>query len=770
MNTPSRLVALLSLALMPCALLSCPRAPSPDPQPPPSEESPAPERPSTPSSLPPAVAKILPEGAGAPRLDAVKNRARLPTLGPRHTELLSEHGFFIAPQSRPEPGQNAAEARESRRAKHLFQVYERNDYIRFPSYVTADLAIDLTHQYFDVVLRRVERDHLVPRMKTALAGFVASAETLRKAAKTAPEKEAARAAEVYWGTLLRLLEAPAKGDEPDEVAARTPWEEEDPDLEAAPPPTAAPVAVTKLPAAIERDVAEIVAKVHRADAKEKVRAWGLLVDFTQTKPRGHYGGDGILQRYFRTMSLLGMTSLAVQGEDARTQLIAALAVTYAADPKARGAYDDVLAITAYAVGEPATAGLSRAHATMSPHATTLADALAPEVHARIVAEWGKLPAHPVEGSGPVVQPMGQRVFLDTLAMSKMLPILRDLPAERTDLVARTMGAAGAAAVLGSEEAKAIVVEADDALASQLGAALDEGRKALASQTARVDAYHATLDALAPLLSADPLHFQRRAYRLRMLQSFAGGWAMLRHDTLLYAYQMGAECDAEDLPAPYGWVEPVPDVYSGLSRMVTAFSSRLREAGISEPAPEEPEYGAIRYATLDEKTTAVVEFLAKMKEWADQELRGEPFTEEQRTAIAMVGGFAEHVVLTLADAYELGDGNDDMAVIADVFTFRGKALEVGVGHPDLVYAIVPTPEGWVVARGAVLAYRELFVEAADRMTDEAWRKRLEASADFEGASRAPWLADIVAPAVGVVELPESMDPQHRCEYHGGSYEL
>jgi hypothetical protein len=752
------------------ALLSCTRAPSPEAEPPPPAEAAPPEA-APGSELPPAIAKLLPADAGAPRLAAVKNLARLPTLGDRHRTLLGDNGFFIAPQSRPAPGQNTAEARESRRAKHLFQVYERNDYIRFPSYVTADLAIDLTHQYFDVVLRRVERDHLVPRMKTALQAFVKQADALGKAARGTSEKQAARAAAVYWGTLLRLLEEPAKGDAADEIVVRLPYEGDDPDLDPTPVPGRAPVVLTKLPADIERDVAALVAKVHRASTREKVGAWGIEIDFTQTKPRGHYADDGVLQRYFRAMSLLGMTSLPVQGEDARTDLIAALALTYAGDPAARRAYDDVLRITAFAVGEPATAGLAKAHEAMGPRATTLAAALKAEAHAEIVAAWAKLPAHPVQNAGPVVQPMGQRVFLDTLGMSKMLPILRDLPPDRTDLVARSMGAAGAAAILGSDEAKAIVVAGDDALAPELAAAIDEGRTTLAAHEARGDAYHRTIDALLPLLSADPLHYRPAAYRTRMLQSFAGGWAMLRHDTLLYAYQMGAECDAEDLPAPYGWVEPVPKVYTGLADMVGAFSTKLREAGISEPARSEDDFdGSINYATIDDKTKAVLDFLQRMQGWAEQELRGEPFTKEQRTEIAMVGGFAEHVVLTLADAFELGDGNDDMAIIADVFTFQGRALEVGVGHPDLVYAIVPTPEGWVVARGAVLAYRELFVEVADRMTDEAWRTRLEASADFEAGSRPEWLAEILAPPVGVVELPEAMDAQHRCEYYGGSYEL
>jgi hypothetical protein len=255
----------------------------------------------------------------------------------------------------------------------------------------------------------------------------------------------------------------------------------------------------------------------------------------------------------------------------------------------------------------------------------------------------------------------------------------------------------------------------------------------------------------------------------MLHTFAGGWSMLRHDTLLYAYQMGAECDAEEFPPPYAWVEPATGTYASLRKMVAEFSRRIGEAGIVDARPSgEGEYD-VAFHTVEQKAKALDEFLADLQGWAEKQQRGEVLTEEELTALATVGGYAEHVLLTLADAYELGDGNDDMALVADVFTFRGQALEVGVGHPELVYALIPTPKGWQVARGAVLGYREFFVPAADRMTDETWRAELAASKDFVADARPEWLGSISADPVGVVELGK-LEPQDRCGYYGGAYEL
>jgi hypothetical protein len=207
-------------------------------------------------------------------------------------------------------------------------------------------------------------------------------------------------------------------------------------------------------------------------------------------------------------------------------------------------------------------------------------------------------------------------------------------------------------------------------------------------------------------------------------------------------------------------------------MVREFGKRAEQAGIreKEPNPDEMSYEEIQFSTVKAKTEALVSFLQQLQAWSGKELAGEPFTHEERNAIAQAGGFAEHVLLTLADAFELGEGNEDMALVADVFTWRGRALEVGVAHPELVYAVIPTSDGWQLARGAVLGYREFFVAAPDRLTDETWREQLGKSKDHEAARRPDWLAPITAAPVGIVELAPKMEGQYRCEYHGGVFEL
>lgn len=752
-------------------------APTPEPTPK-VEPEPAPKVEPEPAPGPARWAELLPADQKTRKDAKLANLDRLPKLTDDHRRRLAEHGLFITPQPRPSKA-SAAAAREGRRARHLFQVYERNDYVRFPSYVTVDVAIDLTHQYFDGILRDVEAQHLVPRLDKALRGLVARATAMRDGAKTDAARNAATAAAAYWGTALRLLEQPAAGDSA-EIVVHRPWWYDDPEARKEfgadyeepvlpPPPT-----ITRFDPEIEAEVAALVAKVHAAEGIEKIDRWGQELDLTLTKPRSHYVATGPMQRYFRAMSLIGLSSFPVTGERARPAVLLALALSTEGDPQATHALEELLRVTNFIVGEPPTVGVVDAAAVARKAIPTgdLDALVEPAALEAIVAEWKSLPANPLAPElGPTVQPMGQRVLADTAAMSELLPVVRELTADREALVLRAMGATGSAAMLGSDLARDLVLEVAGPQRAAIETAIDTGRKGIGVAMKRDDAYHRTLGALAQLLQAEPHYLDPRAHRVRMLAAFSGGWAELRHDTLLYAQQMGAECDAEELPAAHAWVEPYPEVYAKLSALVKDLEARLSGAGIhlaAEP-PSSGDYDPI-YNSLSTKTSAVTGVLESMEGWARKELAGEAFTPEERTEIAMVGGAIEHALIVLADTDMLKEGDDDMAIVADVFTWQRRALEVGVGHPELVYAVIPTPEGWMVARGAVMGYREFFVDADDRLTDEEWRERVGKSANGLAEHRPAWLGELVAAPVGVVGLPADGQEQARCEYDASGFAL
>lgn len=739
--------------------------------------------------------------AGPPSwsLSAVTNVARVGEPTARQRELLESRGFFLAAQP-PAPAGAPAGAAAARRATHLFHVYERNDYIRMPSYVTVDLAIDLAHSCFDAVLREVEDRYLSGRLRGTVVELMAEADRVRSSAASPDAKRQATRAVAYWAVALRLLEQPAPGDAPEVEVVPEAWCEEcleqrrlflaehpgesPPDECCETPASPPPPTLTSIPGAVERTVAEAVRRVQAAEGTVAVEPLLAAFDLSQARPRGHYTRSGPLQRWFRALTWLGMAYFPVSGPQADPAGVALLARSRLGVPDTARAFDAVAALTAFFAGGPDAATLAAAAGklleTLPGAASASADALVePGFLERYAQALAALPAPRIDpGSGggdaaPQVRVLGRRAFEDAVAMRALLePAWKAMEwAPDGSLVARLMGAAGAAAALGSDLARDLLADGvADAAAGEILAAVGESRRRLALVPADRwddDAYHGTLEALRPLLEAPapdaPALLRSDAWPRRALFAFAGGWAELRHDTILYGEQLGAECDAESFEPPPCWVEPVPVLYARLAAMVRVLDERLRAAGI--PVDEQPEDASYSHRPLTEKATAVAELLDFLRETAELELRGELLDADRRERIATIGGEVEWALIMLANTDLLGDREQDMAVVADVFSWRSepgappRPLEVGVAHPDLIYAIIPAPGGPELARGAVMSYREtLLSEGAARLTDEDWRRQVAAG---EAPDRPPWVRDLYAEPVPALALPSGLEAQYRC---------
>jgi hypothetical protein len=708
------------------------------------------------------------------------NRDRLRKLTARQKKLLGTQGFFLAPQPSPKPGE---------RATHLFHVYERNDYIQFPSFVTVDLAIDATHAYFNAVLREVESQHLVPRLEAALRALLRESERVRRTARAPRARRAAARAVTYWAVALRLLQKPARGDAPDVLAPRRP-----PGAPPAARPRQPPVKLTPVPRAVRGKVARVVRRVQAARGRLPAGLLRAKLDLTQMKPRGHYTRTGVLQRFFRSMSWLGMARFPVEGPKRDLAAVALLARSYLGTKAGRRALEQVKTVTTFFAGGPDAADLgaaARLLVQVLPGARRArADRL---LRPKLLSRYGKklaaLPPPRIRSSAsganepPQVRVMGRRAFEDNVALQQLIGALDGLAMRggagrggrggragrggrrgrreakargRSPAMVRAPGALGSAALLGSELAKSLIVRPAPGFDHPaLGRAIDQGRGHLTKLPAtrwHQDAYHGTLHALRALLPVPPDSAPRLlktpAWRRRALQAFAGGWAELRHDTILYGEQSGAECDAPDPPAPPAWVEPVPAVYDRLAKMVQALDKRLRAAGVAVKA--RPAGGNPYARPLAAKTKQAVKLLTFLRDVARAERQGLALTPKQRKRITLIGGEVEWLLISLANTDLLARRDQDMAVVADVFTWRslGKAVEVAVAHPDLIYAIIPGPKGPVLARGAVMSYREFLQPVTDRLTDERWRKRLAAG---KAPARPAWVEPLYAEPVPYIKV-------------------
>jgi hypothetical protein len=695
-------------------------------------------------------------------LSHVGNLSRVPGLKAPHKDLLAKQGFFLTPQdppprpkTKPSSAGEYANPRAQTQATHLFHVYERNDYLRFPSFITVDLAIDTTHAFFDAVLRDLEEYQLGPMLGRALASLLKEAEKVRAGANTDTGRREAGRSATFWAVALRLLNDKAT-----------------------------------IPPALRADTQNLVKAINAAESPLPIAISKADFDVTQTRPRGHYTRSKGLERFFRSMSWLGMAAFPVEGKQTDVETVALLARAWLGSKVGREGLERLMTVTSFFAGGADASGLAEAAEALKrvlPDADKVtADKLvASDVQARLGKELAAALAPPRIDQGQAdrqVRVLGRRAFEDTVGMQMLIPALVGAASVNVGFaVSALMGPRGAAAVLGSPIAREVILaDLPGAVHSRFNADLGKGRDmvaAVAQDRWSQDAYRGTLYALRTLL--DPLPdkmpqlLTTDAWRLRALQAFASGWAELRHDTILYGAQMGAECDAEDLEPPPCWVEPVPDLYRRLAAMARGLDKRLAGSGIdlnftpkAKPrAPDGTPDATEMVLPLAEKTKMLLKFLDELAETAQVEVKGGNLARAQLDRLTIIGGTVEWMLMSFANSGEMNDRDADMAVVADVFTWRpsGEALEVGVARPDLIYAIIPSAHGPVLARGAVMSYREFMQPIEKRMTDEEWRKEIEAG---RTPARPSWLAPLYAEPAGPVKPPKVT--QGRCGPMSGAF--
>jgi len=253
-------------------------------------------------------------------------------------------------------------------------------------------------------------------------------------------------------------------------------------------------------------------------------------------------------------------------------------------------------------------------------------------------------------------------------------------------------------------------------------------------------YWGWLWSLKPLLQPTgqgyPTFMQSEAWQDKGLNTTLSSWAQLRHDTILYAKQSGAEMGAGEEAAPKGYVEPYPEVYARLAYL----SMRSRQ-------------GLAARGMLSEKLAAAYtrfeDSLMFLKAVAEKELTNEPRSTEEYERIQYFGGELERLTLQVVEGthatrwFEITNETDrNIACIADVHTFFDQVLQVGVGPAYRIYVVVPHPAGGLqIAKGGVFSYYEFPWPASDRLTDEKWQALL---ASGNAPAQPEWTKSFIVP--------------------------
>lgn len=599
--------------------------------------------------------------------------------------------------------------------EYALQVDDLADYYRYTTdyqadFITTDLFFHAFHLVFDRMLQKFERTYLAPALGESMKTALAALASIEGACASAGAGETWETARDMFTIPLALLEEK-------------------------------PGTRTKLSENASEEVRRILAA---SDVTDSV-VTGAKIDYTLFRPRGHYTLRPQLERYFRAMSWLGSAELVLFADDGTPKQgnVAAAALVALVLGEQEVEWNAFEAPIDFLVGAPNTGGTQIYRKLAKERLGDLTEAPA------VLADGKALSALAEEirktVPGPLIQstPGGDDGTKD---FASRLPVFR-MSGKRFTPDAYVMNMLTSPRV-GTDADPRNLPEGTDVMAA-LGSPAANG---LASENNHVKGYAEALKKLKTWMDghlageetvyslwikafregfrdsgSDQFFYRSPAWQWKKLSTCSASWAELKHDTVLYAEQSGAEMgDGGDTeagpyapPQPKGYVEPDPRAYDALLSAVTRLKAFIAEFGM-EPEDEEFEKEGIPYAS---RLDTLAELLTIARDIAARETGGKPVTAEDYWNIKYLArAFNAQLLLPgemVEDTKQLR-----MALVTDVATdyFEGRVLHIASGRPQRIHVFINDASGGPrVTRGFIFSYYEFPRSLGEgRMTDEEWK--------------------------------------------------
>lgn len=555
-------------------------------------------------------------------------------------------------------------------------------------YATADAIFHTWHLTFDKVLRSLEQDVLLPKLEGMVREVAADAAAQRAALKGTPMAAASARVDRLFQVEMALLGL-ATPDDPAVVAE--------------------------------------LALIGAHESTEASPISGIKMDYSVFTPRGHYTRTPELTRYFVAMTLLGQTAFPMDEGARSVDLRAAVLAARLFVPEGLGspavgqAWRDIYEPTAFLVGsaddytpEELAVAVDAVKSGAMAHPAALGDADLEAMRAALVA------SRPVQIDTelPSMRLMGVRFVLDSWVLDQLIT-----PNVGTVEDPRVMPSTlDLASVFGSRVADGVQRSTGQYGYENYGTQVKALRRVVAARDPKAwggTVYDGWLWSIQPLWTphgaAYPDTMRTRAWATKDLQTGAGSYAELKHDTILYAKQFGAEGGTEPPPyQPRNWVEPEPAAYLRLAATADLLRSGLADRHLLSKESD---------GLLTDLTTELRWFAGIAKD----ELAGRPISARDNAELEGFGGWLEQVWFRTADQTKSGASStdEDSAIVADIGRSFDKVLEVGTGRIDTILILVPDDKGrFQLAEGAVYSFYEFTQPVSERLDDTAWRQLLD----------------------------------------------
>lgn len=605
--------------------------------------------------------------------------------------MLSKNCFFVSPSGE----------------EQLFYIYEGNEYLKLPSFVSADSVLQVYHVFFDYSLRTLESQKLLGSLEQLTDHMLNKSVYLYDNLTDSRIKAEALKNIAYFAVAQTALKKALPPSVPDEAKALA-----------------------------EKEYALITA----AKGFDKSPLFGFDLDYSQYRPRGHYTRSEDFERFFRAMMWYGQVPFNLLAEDGggkavidREPAVRALLMTYGifmgGNKEGKSdieLWEQIYAPTAFYVGcadDLTIYNYKDLFLKVYGKDPDLNGLLDEDKLAALTAEAKKLPEPQIRQAWVTVNTpvgkqfrfMGQRYIPDSEILQRLVdPDKRPMPSGLD-----VMG------VLGSDRAYALLTGEYGVPNAwpkypEVYKTVKEKFTKLPEAQWRSNMYYGWLWTLKSLLlpfdqGGYPSFMTNAAWKDKSLNTALGSWAELRHDTILYGKQSGAECGG-DMPPPVikSYVEPNVETYQKLL-WLTRYSRENLTA--MEILPEDLQN---RMQTFED----LLDFLTKC---SVKELKNEELTKEEYDTLLTYGGTLEYLTSAMAEEgmrwFEITSETDkNMANIADVHTNPGAYLEEGVGTAAQIFVVVPIGGKLYLTRGAVFNHYEFVSDT--RLTDEEWQKMLK----------------------------------------------
>lgn len=577
-----------------------------------------------------------------------------------------------------------------------FYIYDKNAYNYIPHYITTDLYLFILHKYFGRFLEKLDENYLSKHLGEMISHVQSDLSTAEYADETTTEA-------LNWARTYMSLSHFALTGERDDVSSI-------------------------MKAAYNQETRNI---------ENMQGAPSLIpnkkVGYAELQPRGHYTKTGKLTRYFKAFKWISLNGADIAKPDELRGMIA-LAYFIKTSEKAMVSYQAFTRVLQKIAGQEDNVSVNDLLKLLDeskplpellsqPSLRQIEDNLQSLNKEKVKAVLG--PGFPgSKTENPRLYFLSSTYSISAEVFSRLVHI------NGNDSKRPFPKALDVPAVFNNKTAEKIIMdEYDDDQRWP-----DYTNRLTTLQTQFIDfdqwehnyAFKGLKTALASTAERDnyPDFMKTDAYNRKELSTMLSSWTHIKHDLILYQEKpYAAEAgQGGGPPAPnhYSYVEPNLDFWQeSLSLVDWLMEFQSYDASMRS--------SLLRIKAIGEDILMV----------AQKQISGEEISAKEYDRLHRIGGRIEHTLLAILETDHIPERESHMALVADVYSYNGRNLNVGVGSADDIYVVVPIKGEYYIARGASFSFYEF--KSDDMNTDEQWRKRAR---QRNLPSRPQWLAPLI----------------------------